>query len=137
VVDVFSKDKRTEIMKSIKSKNTKLELKLRSAIWKSGLRYRVYYVVDGVSVDIVFPSKKIAVFIDGCFWHGCKKCRNIPKTNKNFWKNKIEKTKIRDKKNDKKLRKKGWHVLHFWEHEINKDIKKVIQKITITLKSFS
>ena len=79
--------------------------------------------------DFIFPKQKIAVFVDGCFWHGCPKCYKKPKTNKKFWKEKIEGNIKRDKKNRAKLRREGWKVLRIWEHDINKNFKISIEKI--------
>ena len=80
--------------------------------------------------DFVFLKKKIAVFIDGCFWHACKKCSSFPKSNRAFWENKIRTNKIRDKRINSTLRRKGWKVLRIWEHEL-----KDKNKITLTLAS--
>jgi len=69
------------------------------------------------SIDIAFPGKKVAVFIDGCFWHGCSEHRNIPAHNRDWWQNKIEENRVRDKDTDEKLRVAGWVVCRFWEHD--------------------
>jgi DNA mismatch endonuclease (patch repair protein) len=70
--------------------------------------------------DFVFLKKKIAIFVDGCFWHGCRACRNIPRSNRSFWESKIEKNKRRDRKISRRLKKSGWQVLRFWEHDLKK-----------------
>jgi DNA mismatch endonuclease (patch repair protein) len=88
--------------------------------------------------DVVFSSAKIAVFIDGCFWHGCPNHCRMPSSNVNYWNAKIGKNKIRDKKITKALRMKGWQVIRIWEHEIKSGqhrrklnlIKKIAQQIT-------
>lgn len=79
--------------------------------------------------DFVFPEKRIVVFVDGCFWHGCKKHKTIPKQNNKFWAQKISKNIERDKLVTLTLRKGGWRVVRIWEHDINKRSKKVIEKI--------
>lgn len=125
-MDVFSKEKRSEIMSSIRSKNTKPEVLLRKALWKRGYRYRIHYGKE--KIDIAFPSKKIAIFVDGCFWHMCPIHGNIPKSNKGYWIPKLEKNQIRTKEKDKRLKKEGWKVIHVWEHEL-KEIDQTIEKI--------
>lgn len=98
----------------------------------AGLKgYRLHYKLIG-KPDIVFPRKKIVIFIDGCFWHKCPRCFIKPRTNVKFWKEKIESNVKRDKIVNSELRKMGWKVLRIWEHELKngKIIKrKVIDKI--------
>jgi DNA mismatch endonuclease, patch repair protein len=126
MVDTFSKEKRSKIMSSIHSKNTKPELCLRKSLWAKGLRYRVQYGKE--KIDIAFPSKKIAVFVDGCFWHGCPIHSHLPKSNEEYWIPKLKKNIERDKAKNERLEAQGWKVLHFWEHELT-DCSKVIRKI--------
>ncbi|MBU1032032.1 very short patch repair endonuclease, partial [Patescibacteria group bacterium] len=105
-------------MSRIKSRNTKPELILRRYLHKSGFRYRVNYPLFG-KPDLVFPKKKIAIFVHGCFWHqhGCKNSV-IPKTNNAFWKEKLNKNVSRDKKVAKELKGKQWICKTIWECEI-------------------
>jgi len=126
--DCFTKEKRSEVMSKIKSKNTKAELILRKFLWKNKLRYMLHQNLPG-KPDIVFKSKKVAIFVDGCFWHKCPKCYKEPKSNKKYWIPKINKNVKRDKANNLKLKKDGWKVLRFWEHEIKKDLDSVSKKI--------
>jgi len=84
--------------------------------------------------DIVFPKKKVAVFIDGCFWHKCPKCFKKPATNKVFWMRKIDSNTKRDKVVNADLKKKGWKVIRIWEHEIRKNLNKCYFKIHKELK---
>lgn len=118
MADKISKQKRSEIMSAVKSKETLLEKKMRRALSKHGLRYRknVKYLTG--KPDVAFIGKKIVVFIDSCFWHGCKKHFRMPKTNINYWKTKIEKNKKRDKEVNKIYKKNGWVVLRVWEHDL-------------------
>ncbi len=127
--DVLNPQQRSYCMSQIKGKNTKPEVLLRKAIWKIGLRFRLNYKLYG-KPDITFPGKKTVIFIDGCFWHGCPKHHIRPKTNKKFWKEKIGKNIKRDKEVNKYLKKKGWHVLRFWEHQIDKDIHACVKRIS-------
>jgi DNA mismatch endonuclease (patch repair protein) len=69
--------------------------------------------------DFVFRANRLAVFIDGCFWHGCTKCRLEPKSNQDYWYDKIHRNKLRDKAVGKQLKKRGWRVVRFWEHAMN------------------
>jgi DNA mismatch endonuclease (patch repair protein) len=121
MTDIFSPEKRSKIMASIKAKDTKIELMLRKALWKEGIRgYRVNMKLPG-KPDIVFTKYKIVIFCDGDFWHGKDfdiwKERLTP-----YWRQKIQRNIERDKQNDKLLEGEEWNVLHFWENEILKDI---------------
>ena len=130
MVDKFSKEKRSKIMSAIHSKDTKPELALRRALWAQGLRYRIHYGKE--KIDIAFPSRKVAVFVDGCFWHGCPMHSHIPKSNRNYWIPKLDKNKERAILKNDRLRNLGWKVLHFWEHETN-DLKSIVEKIKQSL----
>lgn len=131
-MDVLTKEQRSYCMSKIQGKNTKPELILRQSLWFTGLRYRLYYKLPG-RPDIVFVSARVAVFVDGCFWHGCPLHGVKPKTNSAFWNEKIQKNMDRDVRNTKQLKKEGWKVLRFWEHEIKQDIVKVTTKIAKTV----
>ncbi len=131
--DIFSKESRSKIMSSIRGKNTKPELTIRKLLWSSGKRYRIHdRSVFGIP-DISSKKKKVAVFIDGCFWHGCGSCYREPSTNKEFWRKKISSNKRRRMIVLSKLQQEGWRVLQFWEHEIIKDPKRVIKKISMIM----
>jgi DNA mismatch endonuclease, patch repair protein len=117
-------------MSAIHSKNTKPELRLRKALWANGLRFRVQYGKE--KIDIAFPSKKIAIFVDGCFWHGCPIHSHSPKTNQTYWLPKLEKNIERDSVKNERLRNQGWFVMRFWEHEIS-NIGIVIDQVEKTL----
>jgi len=129
MADIFSKSKRSEIMSKIRSKNTKIEIQLRQKIWAQGMRYRIHCNYLPGKPDLVFPSKKLAVFIDGCFWHKCPKCYKKPKSNKDYWLKKAHYNKIKDKRQNKELQDKGWLVLRFWEHDIAKEPDNCLKKI--------
>jgi len=102
-----------------RSKETAPEVLLRKALWKTGLRgYRKNWRNAPGRPDIAFPGKKIAIFVNGCFWHHCPVCRfPIPKNNRAFWLNKFKANKKRDTKKKKELEMLGWKVVVFWEHE--------------------
>lgn len=108
------------------------EMAVRRLLFANGLRYRVQYPVPGAprrSIDIAFPGKKIAVFIDGCFWHGCSEHRNIPFHNRDWWQNKIDQNRSRDTDTEEKLRASGWLVFRYWEHVPTEQIVSEIQDV--------
>lgn len=125
-MDIFSPKKRSEIMSKVRSKDTSPELKLRKALWSAGLRYRKHYGPH--HIDIAFPGKKVAVFVDGCFWHGCPIHGTIPESNKDYWVPKLERNKKRDLERTAALEAEGWTVIRAWEHEL-KDIDAVVKRI--------
>ncbi len=108
---------RSEIMKRVKQKDTAAELALRSALHGLGLRYRLHRRIEGVVVDVVFPTAKVAVFVDGCFWHGCPLHATFPKSNQSYWLPKLAENKERDQRQSEKLSTTGWTVIRLWEHE--------------------
>ena len=119
-MDFVSKSKRSKIMRSIKSRDTKPEVYLRKFLYANRLRYRVNYKKLPGKPDIVFVSKKLAIFVHGCFWHQHKNCdiTNKPRSNTKFWKEKFTKNKERDKLNQAKLKEIGWTPIVIWECEI-------------------
>ncbi len=127
---------RSENMRRIKSKDTTIEILLRKELWKRGLRYRKNVKDIYGKPDIVFKRKKLAVFADSEFWHGKQllEGKYIPKTNTDFWVNKITRTIERDKEVNKKLKSEGWTILRFWETDIRKDVCECVNIIEKTLK---
>lgn len=115
-------------MSRIRAKDTEPEIKLRKALWKVGLRYRVSGKLFG-KPDLFFPKHKLAVFLDGCFWHGCPQHCQKPVSNRVFWENKINHNIERDRKVDAELGALGWKVIRFWEHQVNEDLDKCIETI--------
>lgn len=128
-MDVLTKEQRSYCMSRIHGKNTKPELMLRECLWKFGFRYRLHYRLPG-KPDIVFPGKRIAIFVDGCFWHGCPVHGVRPKTNKRFWREKINGNIERDERNTTQLTANGWTVLRFWEHDVKKSLANVLAVIS-------
>src|SRR3990167_1951072 len=118
--DVFSKRKRSQLMSAVRSKgNRSTEGRLRYRLVSAGVSGWLLHDQRVIGKpDFVFPRGKLAVFVDGCFWHGCASCRNIPVTNRKFWKRKILANKKRDQNVKATLRKSGWRALRFWEHEV-------------------
>ena len=117
-------------MAAIRSRgNATTELPLGKLLWAAGLRgYRKQWKVAG-KPDFAWPGRKIAIFVDGCFWHGCAKCKYLPRTNSEFWRNKIETNRARDKRVTRQLRNQGWTVLRFWEHLVKRKPQEVVVKI--------
>ncbi len=120
MADIVSKEKRSQMMAGIKSKNTKPEIVIRKLLYSYGYRYRLHPKNIIGKPDIVFRKKKLAVFVNGCFWHGHKDCSifKMPKTNTEFWKKKIEGNFRRDEMQSKQLIEAGWSVERVWECEI-------------------
>lgn len=101
--------------------DTKPELALRSLLHRRGLRFRKDYRIDAnglrVRPDIVFTRARVAVFVDGCFWHHCPEHGEMPKANRSYWEEKFRRNTERDRLVDRELRGAGWTVLRFWEHD--------------------
>lgn len=118
--DVFTPEKRSAVMRSVKSSNTKPEITLRKALFALGYRYRLNVKNLPGKPDIVFPKHKTVIFVHGCFWHGhdCKRGRRTPKTNRAYWTDKIARNKTRDAKNAEALAALGWRVITVWECEL-------------------
>jgi DNA mismatch endonuclease (patch repair protein) len=109
-------------MRANRRRDTTPELALRSALHKTGARYRVDYPVRPpnsrpIRPDIVFTARRIAVFVDGCFWHGCPIHGTTPATNRDYWQSKIMTNRERDLRTTAALKADGWTVLRFWEHD--------------------
>lgn len=134
MTDIVSKKKRSEIMSKIKSKDSKIEIEFRKAIWKAGFRYRKHPKGYFGKPDLVLKKYKIAIFIDSCFWHGCKKHCRIPSTRKTYWITKIERNKKRDKEVNQHYRDIGWLVSRIWEHDLKNDFNKIVTTLTKVLK---
>lgn len=108
---------RSEIMRRVKNKDSGAELALRSALHAERLRFRLHRRVEGVTVDIAFPGAKVAVLVDGCFWHGCPRHATYPKSNTSYWLPKLEENKQRDRRQSARLRWSGWKLFRVWEHD--------------------
>ena len=122
-MDKHSKEVRSKNMASIHSKNTKPEMTVRKYLFKQGFRYRKNVSSLPGKPDIVLPKYNTVVFINGCFWHKHENCKYFvwPKSNVEFWRNKIETTVKRDEEKIKQLNALGWHVITIWECELKKD----------------
>jgi DNA mismatch endonuclease (patch repair protein) len=114
------------------SKDTAAELAVRRLLHAAGLRYRVEYPVPGMArrrIDVAFPRVKVAVLIDGCFWHGCPVHATHPRANADWWRQKLDRNMSRDVETTEHLRAQGWEVLRFWEHESPQDVADEVRRV--------
>jgi DNA mismatch endonuclease, patch repair protein len=121
MADVFTRQKRSEIMSRVKGRgNLATELALVSLLRAQGLSgWRRHAALFG-NPDFIFPKLRIALFVDGCFWHGCPLHGSMPKTNHAFWKSKIERNSQRDHAVNAKLKQLGWSPVRIWQHELRR-----------------
>lgn len=129
MADVFSKKKRSQIMSLIRGKNTGIEKKVFSFLVKNKMPFKRHYSKAAGSPDVALPEKKIAIFIDGDFWHGYRFSEWKGRIPKKYWRKKIESNIARDKKNRNALRNRKWRVMRVWGHQIAKDPEKAFSKI--------
>jgi len=133
-MDFMTKQQRSQLMSKIRGKNTGPELFLRRFLWSKGVRgYRIHKKLPG-KPDLYFGPQKVAVFVDGCFWHKCPECYRVPKTNKRFWTDKIKRNLARDLAADVALREMGIKPLRFWEHEVMKGLAQCHRRLKKALK---
>ncbi|ARU51408.1 very short patch repair endonuclease [Cellulosimicrobium cellulans] len=120
-------------MSTARRRDTRPELDVRKRLHAQGLRYRVQFPVPGLArrtIDIAFTKTKVAVFVDGCFWHSCPEHGTIPRANSEWWANKLRRNAARDVETTEVLAAAGWRVLRFWEHT---DPDTIVAKINSTL----
>ena len=120
-------------MKKVRTRDTGPELAVRRLLYADGLRYRVNYKpkspkLGRSTIDIAFPGKRLAVFIDGCFWHNCPEHGELPKANNKWWRDKFAENAERDEKVTKILTENGWIVQRYWTHETPENVCQVIQE---------
>lgn len=124
-MDVFTPQKRSEIMSRIRGRDTKPEMALRSILHRLGYRFTVHGPKNKTlpgKPDLVLPKHRTVIFVHGCFWHGHENCPafRLPKSRRAFWKTKIEGNQARDLRNETALRALGWHVVTIWECALRK-----------------
>ena len=117
MTDSVSKEARHRIMSSIRSKDTRPELAVRRVLYGLGFRYRVHDKTLPGTPDLSNKRRKIAIFVDGCFWHGCPTCYVEPKTNTRFWREKVSKNRARRESVLSSLKAQGFRVVEIWEHD--------------------
>ncbi|MGD0058781.1 MAG: very short patch repair endonuclease [Verrucomicrobiia bacterium] len=120
--DIFTKRKRSDVMAAIRSSGNKhTELKLMSIMRANGITgWRRNQALPG-RPDFIFASRRLAVFVDGCFWHGCSSHLQRPRQNALYWEDKIVKNQTRDRAVSRKLRRQGWSVIRIWEHSLKRE----------------
>ena len=127
MADIFTKEKRSWVMSRIRGTNTKIDLKMKKMLQETGHKLEMYPKMYG-SPDFVLKRKKIIIYCDGDFWHGYR-YQVKKKPSKKFWRDKIERNMERDARITRKLRREGWSVLRFWEHDIEKKPEKCVRRI--------
>ena len=116
-------------MRAVRTAHTSPELRLRRVLWAAGLRYRLHSKRIPGRPDIAFGLAKLAVFVDGCFWHGCPRCYTPPGTNASFWRAKLRANRKRRVQVRKALRAIGWIHREVWECEIEQDPTRVAKRL--------
>ena len=117
MADTVSAEVRSRMMSRIRSKDTKPEIAVRRALWRTGFRYRVHDRTLPGTPDISNKRRRLAVFVDGCFWHGCPACYTRPESNTEFWSAKLLANRTRREKVRADLEEMGFLVVEIWEHE--------------------
>jgi DNA mismatch endonuclease, patch repair protein len=126
---------RSEQMARIRGRHTSPELLLRRALWKLGHRYRLDARTPCGSPDVVFTRQRVAVFVDGCFWHGCPEHYVRPRSRNYFWDAKLKENVERDRSQTLQLERAGWHVIRVWEHAVFEDLEKSAATVVRVLES--
>lgn len=124
---------RSENMARIRGSDTRPELALRSALHSRGLRYRLNRRLAFGRPDLVFAGRRLAVFVDGCFWHGCPAHYVAPRSRVRFWSGKLNENVIRDRRQTSEAEATGWTVLRIWEHEIEEDAEAAADRVIVAL----
>lgn len=135
-MDKLTKEQRHRCMSAIKGKNTKPELLVRKFLFSRGFRYRLNYSRLPGHPDLVLHKYRTAIFVNGCFWHGHQGCKHyiLPKTNIEFWKNKIERNRNRDLEERQKLVSMGWHCITIWECQLKPKVRQqTLEALVYTL----
>lgn len=135
MADVFTKKKRSQVMAAIRSTgNRATELRLAAIFRAHGITgWRRHQPLPG-KPDFVFRRERLAVFVDGCFWHGCPQHLRMPRDNRHYWKRKIARNILRDRETTRRLKRAGWRVVRVWEHAIHAPVP-VVQRIKSALKT--
>ncbi|WP_256252623.1 very short patch repair endonuclease [Paenibacillus sp. UNC496MF] len=128
-VDKISKEARSKNMSAIRSTHTKLEDAVTTSLWRMGFRFRKNVRKLKGKPDIAIRKYKIVIFIDSCFWHFCEHHGHIPKSNTEFWIEKLERNKRRDEEIFKYYHELGWQVLRVWEHDLKDDFEATVLRI--------
>ncbi|MBN8428768.1 MAG: very short patch repair endonuclease [Xanthomonadales bacterium] len=133
VSPIPTSDLRRRMMSRIRVRDTGPELNLRRSAWALGLRYRLQYRIGRSRPDMTFVGARLAVFVDGCFWHGCPLHSTKPKNNREFWEQKLRRNVERDAEQTQWLESQRWRVLRIWEHEIDASPADCARRIAVML----
>lgn len=120
-------------MARIRGGNTRPERILAKALWATGLRYRLRVKCCGIRPDIVLAKSRTAIFVDGCFWHGCPEHYVRPRTRTRFWSQKLRENVLRDQRQVSTLKREGWRVVRVWEHQVYVDLATTLEMIDATI----
>lgn len=136
--DHVSPETRSAIMRAIKSRGVRsTERRLRAVMIAKGVKgWRMQANELPGKPDFVFDEKRVAIFVDGCFWHGCPKCYRRPHSSQDYWDAKVQGNISRDRRNRSRLRRAGWRILRVWEHELAANTNQVCAKLITKLGSF-
>jgi DNA mismatch endonuclease, patch repair protein len=131
------KNRRSKLTKSqqmarVRTKGTAAELALRKELWRRGWRYRLHLPLPG-RPDLAFLHERVAVFVDGCFWHGCPRHYTAPSTNPTFWQRKLAKNQQRDRDVARALSLDGWRIIRLWEHEVTDNLDMAVNRVISAL----
>lgn len=124
-----SREAHSARMKRVRRRDTAAELRLRKALWADGLRYRKQVRVLGTTPDICFVRSRVAVFVDGCFWHGCPRHYRAPVSNAQFWSERLSSNQTRDARDTLRLQLAGWTVVRVWECELRESVSAVVDRV--------
>jgi DNA mismatch endonuclease (patch repair protein) len=133
VADTRTKEQRSRIMAAVRGKHTSPEVALRKALYAAGLRgWRCHYKRAPGTPDMAWPGRRVAVFVDGAFWHG-HPSRHKPGRSGAYWDEKIERNVARDRRVDRELRSLGWEVVRVWDFEVRKNLEAVVRRVEAAL----
>lgn len=138
-MDKVSRATRSRNMSRIRSRgNLTTEKRFRAFLVRSGISgWQLQGTLLPGCPDFIFPRQRIAVFVDGCFWHGCPRCGHRPKSNHRYWFNKLTRNRKQDIKVSCEIRKHGWDVIRIWEHEIRQDPSHAISRVQSLLRKIA
>ena len=128
-LDPFPPEERRRVMQAVRRDDTEPEMRLRLALWKAGLRYRLRRRIARTRPDLCFVAARVSVFVDGCFWHGCPHHYSAPVHNSLFWNEKLRKNQARDLRDNQRLEAAGWSVLRYWECEVRRETTRIVEEV--------
>lgn len=129
MADRLTPEQRRRCMQANRGVNTSPEVRLRKALHALGFRYVLRAKLRG-RPDLVFPSRRVALFVDGCFWHRCPTHSVLPETRQEWWRQKLEANVLRDRRTDALLVADGWKVIRVWEHDIRRNMSATVRRVS-------